>query len=300
MLYSAITAALLPMVFALSPVGQEFVGKCLYYQTTLNPLPFTDNKKNCSLLWESFRDAIAFQSPCHVDRQRFAGFCNESQHHVPSNKFVFWEHVYETVMRYTNRGKRAFSISDTLTGFLGDTKFCGSNSSSDGVEQDRSKCPGYEQTPTCPWPTEAAFWATASEYYSKSAQGEVEIMLDATSDPLFTNESYFIRFELPNLKDPRVTAARILLAHNSALPPRETCSGQSVEFLRRKLSDNGVTNVTCKINPSSLKFQLCSENPVLPFCSLDCDPNGAPLMYHQQVFIICWLLVTVTISTLLY
>ncbi|XP_062571360.1 ADP-ribosyl cyclase/cyclic ADP-ribose hydrolase-like [Saccostrea cucullata] len=169
--------------------GQEFVGKCLYYQSTLNPQSFTDHKINCSSLWESFRDAVAFQSPCHVDSRRFDKFCNESKHHVPKNKFVLWEHAYETVMRYSNRGKRDFTFADTLTGFLGDTNFCGSNSSSDGVEQDRSKCPGWDQTPECPWSTGAAFWLTASEYYSRAAHGEVEIMLNATSVPFFTNES---------------------------------------------------------------------------------------------------------------
>ena len=52
----------------------------------------------------------------------------------------------------------------TDVGFLGDTKFCGSNSSVDGMEEDRSKCPGYEQTDTCPWSAEASFWAEASQF----------------------------------------------------------------------------------------------------------------------------------------
>lgn len=29
---------------------------------------------------------------------------------------MFWEHVYDIVMRYSNRGRRTFSIADTLTG----------------------------------------------------------------------------------------------------------------------------------------------------------------------------------------
>lgn len=58
-----------------------------------------------------------------------------------------------------------FLVSRILSiGFLGDTKFCGSNSSADGVEQDRSKCPGYDQTPECPWSAEAAFWTEASDF----------------------------------------------------------------------------------------------------------------------------------------
>lgn len=58
-----------------------------------------------------------------------------------------------------------FLVSRTLSiGFLGDTKFCGSNSSADGVEQDRSKCPGYDQTSECPWSAEAAFWTEASDF----------------------------------------------------------------------------------------------------------------------------------------
>nr|XP_022338249.1 ADP-ribosyl cyclase/cyclic ADP-ribose hydrolase-like [Crassostrea virginica] len=266
--------ALSPIVFALSPYGHEFIGKCLYYQTTINPGPFVNGTKNCSSLWESFRDAVAFQSPCHVPRARFTKFVSESQHDLPQNKFIFWEDVYDTVMRYSNRGRRTFSIADTLTGFLGDTQFCGSNSSVDGMEEDRSKCPGYEQIDSCPWSAEASFWAEASEFYAKSAKGIVELMLNSSSITPVNNDSYFSRFELPYLMAPRVTGVRILFAQNSALPPRETCSGPTVEFVKRRLDQNGVRTVTCEVNPSSLKFQLCSENPSLPFCTNDCDVNG--------------------------
>ncbi|XP_048747415.2 ADP-ribosyl cyclase/cyclic ADP-ribose hydrolase-like [Ostrea edulis] len=278
----ALLVAFLPLVMTLSPAGKEFVGKCLYYQTTINPEPFKNRMKNCSELWESFREAIAFQSLCHVDRQRFVQFINDSQHDVPQSKFIFWEHVYDTVMKYSYRGKRTFSIADTLTGFLGDTKFCGSNSSADGVEQDRSKCPGYDQTPSCPSSAEAAFWSTSSEYFSRSAHGEVELMLNASSPAPITNESYFSRWELPNLRAPRVTGVRVLFAHNTALPPRETCSGPSVQLVKNVLNTNGVTKVTCEVNPSSLRFQLCSESPGLPICNT-CDTNGTSTLYRQQI-----------------
>lgn len=288
--YWILSVLFLPHVFALSLVGQEFVGKCLYYQTTVNPQPFVTQRKNCTSLWESFRDAIAFQPTCHVPRERFTQFVRDSQHAIARDKFVFWEHVYDIVMRYSNRGRRTFSIADTLTGFLGDTKFCGSNSSADGVEQDRNKCPGYDQTPECPWSAEAAFWTEASDFFSKSAYGDIELMLNALSNTPLTNDSYFSRFELPNLKGPNVTSLRVLFALNSALPPRETCSGSSVELVKRTLAKQGVTNVTCEVNPSSLKFQFCSEDPRLPFCSKDCDTSDT-WSVHCQVITLCFAIV---------
>ena len=67
----------------------------------------------------------------------------------------------------------------TVVGFLGDTQFCGSNSSVDGMEEDRSKCPGYEQTDSCPWSAEASFWAEASQFVTQLRHFFIYIFFDA-------------------------------------------------------------------------------------------------------------------------
>lgn len=49
-------------------------------------------------------------------------------------------------------------------GFFGDIKFCGSNSFVDGVEQDCSKCFGYDQMLECLWLVEVVFWMEVFDF----------------------------------------------------------------------------------------------------------------------------------------
>lgn len=60
------------------------------------------------------------------------------------------------------------------------------------MEPPGTVCPGFESTPDCPQSAQRAFWIAASRHFGGTASGEVFVMLNATADPLFADDTWVI------------------------------------------------------------------------------------------------------------
>lgn len=243
-----------------------FIGKCLLYRNDYGPRVLCDSNINCNDLWPMVKTAVESQPKCNFSMDNYEEFLIASAHYVPENKFLFWSGVYSLVMRYSDKGRKFYTISDTLTGYLFDNVvWCGNTTEADGIEKYPGTCPGFEIGPECPSSAQSVFWATASQHYARHAYGEVHVMINASRTPAFRNSSYFTQYELPNLNATKVPKATILMVHYITDPVLETCSSESIEKLKSSLNETGITPY-CIDNPRDVQLLLCVDIPTHPQC----------------------------------
>ncbi|XP_060078627.1 ADP-ribosyl cyclase/cyclic ADP-ribose hydrolase-like [Ylistrum balloti] len=240
---------------------EMFMGRCLHYQTVINSPEFCSQPKNCTLLWELFLQGFAYQPPCNTSSEGFRPFVRAAYHNTPRDKHIFWSGVYRMIDRYTYGGRKLTAIDDTLIGYLVDGfDFCGSTTSADGNEVNITSCP------RCPHSASTAFWSIASINYALDAKGAIKIMLNSSRSPAIRQSSFFFTKELPNIHQPNVTSAHVLLVHSIGYQPKENCSSPSVKNLTTILTSRGISTV-CEEQPRDVVLLQCADFP----SSTDCD-----------------------------
>ncbi|XP_071164004.1 ADP-ribosyl cyclase/cyclic ADP-ribose hydrolase-like isoform X2 [Mytilus edulis] len=191
-----------------------FIGKCLAYKSDYGTISFCKRNIDCHDLWLKFIRGVEFQSKCNFNQSSYDDFLRASEHAVPGNKFMFWSGVYSLVMRYSNKGRRYFTIADTLTGYLLDNMvWCGNATESDGIEKDLETCPGFHTSSQCSQTAATVFWSAASQNFARHAEGNIHVMINASRTPAFRPDSYFTTKELPNINATKVKKATILMVH---------------------------------------------------------------------------------------
>ncbi|PVD18559.1 hypothetical protein C0Q70_21109 [Pomacea canaliculata] len=256
-------------------------GRCLQFSTFLNPAAMCDvttRRQNCSEMADLFISAFAFQDVCNISISRYDEFLEATNHWIPADKSVFWEGVYDFVHLYTEMGKRAITLEDTLTGYMIDRlRFCADPGQPSGIGGPSTHpCPSFEETDGCPWNAEFAFWTAASQNFASKARGTVSIMLNASADVAFPPNSFFAQWELPHLKAGEVSEANILLVHTPGHAVKETCQGPSITDLKRRLATKNIS-ATCRENPRDVLWLLCWEDPSHTECReiISDDTNAA-------------------------
>lgn len=245
------------------------IGRCVQYQTLVNPAPFCTKMKNCTHLWELFLSGFAYRSPCNTSNESSQPFIDAAYHDTPRDKLIFWSGVYDFVTRYSNGGRKRTSISDTLTGYMVDgLTFCGSTTSVDGNEANLTACI------RCPQSAYSAFWSPASISYALYTKGSIEIMLNASRSPSLRSDSYFTTKELPNLNPPNVTGARVILVHYLGQQPKENCSSPSVKNLTRLLTSKNIPS-ECVEQPSDVRMLQCADFSNPAACRDIFDTSGS-------------------------
>jgi hypothetical protein len=82
-------------------------------------------------------------------------------------------------------------INKSFSGYIANgPQWCSNESDTTGMSPPGTLCPGWEATPDCPQGAQRAFWIAASINYGSRASGEIFILLNATSDPIFSNNTY--------------------------------------------------------------------------------------------------------------
>ncbi|KAK3602134.1 hypothetical protein CHS0354_003166 [Potamilus streckersoni] len=131
---------------------------------------------------------------------------------------MFWGGVYDLVHRYSNRGQSKVTLEDTMPGYVIDNlTFCGDKMTSDGVALANMTCPSSNQTANCLSTALYVFWKSASINFAKSVTGEIFVMLNASGNPIYRNNSYFREYEVPNLTKGKVTKATVYIVSESSL-----------------------------------------------------------------------------------
>ncbi|MGH0116876.1 UNVERIFIED_CONTAM: hypothetical protein FKN15_040865 [Acipenser sinensis] len=148
------------------------IGRCYNYIRVVNP---SVGEKNCSQIWEAFRDAFIFKDPCKVLPKDFEPFIRLTVHDVPLNKSLFWENSQLLVGRYADNTKRMMPLDGTLMGWLAQgLAWCGHPG---GTGMNYKSCPTTDE---CEHNPAESFWRIASEAYAKLAAGVIHVMLNGS------------------------------------------------------------------------------------------------------------------------
>ncbi|XP_039921282.1 ADP-ribosyl cyclase/cyclic ADP-ribose hydrolase 2-like isoform X2 [Hirundo rustica] len=205
------------------------IGRCYDYIRILNPAV---GEKNCSQIWEAFKNAFISKDPCNILPKDYELFINLTLHTIPPNKSIFWENNQLLVNSFADRGRRYMSVSDTLFGFVADfLNWCGQ---ADSPGLDYESCP---TTMECENNPVESFWRMASITYAQRSSGVIQVLLNGSAD-------------------------------GGAYPqPGDSCGTNSVKTLETRLKTLGY-DVTCTDNYKSVMFLLCLDNPDDSKCSL--------------------------------
>ncbi|CAF3376805.1 unnamed protein product [Rotaria sp. Silwood1] len=108
-----------------------------------------------------------------------------------------------------------------------------------------------------------AFWEIASKTFAQNVVGEIYLVLNGSQSndrPSFRNNSFFARYELPNLqrKGPyRVTKLNVLLLHSPDQKVVEKCGENSLITLETIVRSYQIEYL-CKDDPEELILIMCS------------------------------------------
>jgi hypothetical protein len=245
-------------------IKEVFEGRCWDYDVTRyqNLLPRVET--DCSDLWKEFSTAFSYRKPCDVTENRYKRFLDLAKQALPVDKVLFWSGVYNLAHQFSANGARYITLEDTMIGYLANSlHWCGQVSP---PGMNFSQCPGWTE---CPTEASESFWAGASTTFASQAEGEVTLILDGSNPdkPAYRRDSFFGKFELPNLNVDKVTSVNVVVAHALAKPKIETCGTGSLVALQQDVEARGL-DYFCEEDPEILIFLQCADEPKSSECQM--------------------------------
>ncbi|XP_065591834.1 ADP-ribosyl cyclase/cyclic ADP-ribose hydrolase 2-like isoform X1 [Cyrtonyx montezumae] len=243
------------------------IGRCYDYIRLVNP---DVGEKNCSDLWEAFRNAFINKDPCNILPQDFELFFKLSLHAIPTGKSLFWENNQLLVNSFSSRARRYMTLGDTLFGFFGDfLNWCGQENST-GL--DYESCPTAEE---CENNAVDAFWRMASMTYAQHSSGEIHVLLNGSAEGgAYPVRGFFADYEIPYLQKDKISQVVIWVVDDIEGPNIDSCGYNTVQILEDRLKALGY-DVTCTDNYKPVMFLLCLDNPDHSKCTLSSSAPGA-------------------------
>ncbi|XP_053403884.1 ADP-ribosyl cyclase/cyclic ADP-ribose hydrolase-like [Mercenaria mercenaria] len=239
-----------------------FLGRCVDFQTNLHSERLcTDGLKNCTDLWLKFSMAFRDRPPCNVTADLYTDFIKTANHAI-AGKQLFYSGAYELAQQYSSIGNRYTTVEKTLIGYLIDRLgFCGGTAGN----SPSVSCESWDPV-TCPYTASGSFWQIVSENFAGNAAGDVYALLNATRNPIFKSNSYFAKFELPNLRSGMVTNLTAILINDSPTTKRDPCNtDDSLKSLKNIVKAKNIEFV-CRENPGDLVYLFCVDNASTDLC----------------------------------
>ncbi|XP_009671569.1 ADP-ribosyl cyclase/cyclic ADP-ribose hydrolase 2 isoform X3 [Struthio camelus] len=235
------------------------IGRCYEYTRIVNP---SVGEKNCSELWEAFKNAFIKKDPCNILPTDYELFISLSLHTIPPNKSLFWENNQLLVNSFSARSRRYMSLGDTLFGFFGDwLNWCG-QANSTGLDYD--SCPTTEE---CENNAVESFWRMASITYAQHSSGVIHVLLNGSAEGgAYPVKGFFADYEIPNLQKEKISKIVIWVVDDIEGPDRDSCGIHTVKILENRLKTLGY-DVTCTDNYKPVMFLLCVDYPDHPKCA---------------------------------
>ncbi|CAF1202608.1 unnamed protein product [Rotaria sp. Silwood1] len=239
------------------------IGRCNEYQYLKRGLYLTNTTevKDCLKLYKLFESAARNKSYCNMNMSTYEDYFNyalEGIHVI--NRAIFWGGTYALTHDYSNRGLHYITLEDTLAAAMADgLSWCGKENDTEGF--DYVSCPRNCQDNI--W-ADDAFWGLASKTFAQKVTGEIYYILNGSRtdcQPSYRNNSYFAKYELPNLRTTgpnRVTKMNVLLLHSPDQKVIERCGEKSLIILE-KIVRNYSIEYECKDDPEQLILMMCSD-----------------------------------------
>ncbi|XP_021252029.1 ADP-ribosyl cyclase/cyclic ADP-ribose hydrolase 2-like isoform X1 [Numida meleagris] len=243
------------------------IGRCYDYIRVVNPAV---GEKNCSELWEAFKNAFINKDPCNILPQDFELFFKLSLHAIPAGKSLFWENNQLLVNSFSSRARRYMTLGDTLFGFFGDfLNWCGQENST-GL--DYESCPTAEE---CENNAVDAFWRMASMTYAQHSSGVIHVLLNGSAEGgAYPVKGFFADYEIPYLQRDKISQIVIWVVDDIEGPNTDSCGYNTVRILEDRLKALGY-DVTCTDNYKPVMFLLCLDNPDHSKCTLSSSAPAA-------------------------
>ncbi|EDV29268.1 uncharacterized protein TRIADDRAFT_19184 [Trichoplax adhaerens] len=220
-------------------IDQIFIGRCSDYQASHT----MEHEVDCHELWMTFSSVFANLDPCKVQTAGYDKFIEKSSVPIPQDGSVFWSGTYDFTHSYVKTVGNLYTLEDVLPGYLVNSlTWCG---------QEKSPGINYE---TCSDPQGCNknntydFWAKMSTWFAKSASGSVQVILNAGRDPAFASDSFFAKFELPNLPHDKVNKIEIIVVHGIDGKDNPKCGSGSIKELQSLIEQYNFA-WTCADNP---------------------------------------------------
>ncbi|KAK3596891.1 hypothetical protein CHS0354_031669 [Potamilus streckersoni] len=274
---------------ATAELRSRVIGRCLEFQANMMfNVSCEEKTRNCTDVWEKFSSGFAFKDPCNVKNDTFREYIMATNHYVPKDKAMFWGGVYNLAHRYSNRGQSKVTLEDTMPGYVADgLSFCGDNSTSDGIARENITCPSTFLSANCSSTVSSVFWTSASINFAKSVTGEIFVMLNASRNPIYRNNSYFRMYEVPNLTKGTVTKATVYIVGESPISKGNLCGSESILELKANLAEKDIA-FECQENPRDVMNILCGDNPRADVCSSiwkTSRSSRSKMNYHALLYI---------------
>ncbi|XP_048588917.1 ADP-ribosyl cyclase/cyclic ADP-ribose hydrolase [Nematostella vectensis] len=268
------------------------LGRCYYYKEFMLDDVYRSSV-NCSSVWLALYDAFAFKDPCSLTFQDYEPYFAAVVEGHLLDKSLFWSGTMKLVHSYASYIDLLYTtLEDTMAGWLvNGLTWCGNvtlpRNASDGID--------YVSCPTnCDY--FAAFWGLASRKFAERTRGVARVMVNGSRVdtngswvPAYRKNSFFGKYELPNLQSHFVTELRIIVMHTigTSVNHIESCGNGSVKTLVEDATRHGL-NVSCSDDPSEVKHLLCVDHPTAPEClfATKKEQQGGVWKYVGIIFII--------------
>ncbi|CAF3604017.1 unnamed protein product [Rotaria sp. Silwood1] len=248
------------------------IGRCYEYQYIKRSLHLSNRTeiKNCTKLYELFETAVRYKPYCSMNLSTYENYFQYALDGIQIfNRAMFWSGTYSIAHTYGNHGFNYITLEDTLAATtVNGLRWCGKDNDTEGF--DYISCP-YNCKDNI-W-ADDAFWGIASKNFAEKAVGEVYLVLNGsrTDGQLsFRNNSYFAKYELPNLQRTgifRVTKLNVLLLHSPDQQVVEKCGEKSLIYLETLVQSYQIEYL-CKDDPEELILMMCSDNWEARECQL--------------------------------
>ncbi|BFZ14808.1 hypothetical protein BsWGS_17847 [Bradybaena similaris] len=268
---SALVCLVVQMVASQDPhegttedIKAVFEGRCWDYDVTKYTGLLPRVKTDCDVLWQKFSGAFSYREPCEVTQTSYEQFMELAKQSLPVDKVMFWSGVFSLAHKYAENGVRYITLEDTMIGYLANSlTWCGQESPP-GINY--GKCPTWSD---CPTEASESFWAAASATFAQQAIGNVTLMVDGSdpNKPAYRRNSFFGKYELPNLDSSKVESVNVIVAHALDKPKVEVCGQGSLANLKDDVTARGLL-YTCEDDPAAVLHLLCSDDPESRECKL--------------------------------
>uniref|UniRef100_A0A8B9VI20 ADP-ribosyl cyclase/cyclic ADP-ribose hydrolase n=1 Tax=Anas zonorhyncha TaxID=75864 RepID=A0A8B9VI20_9AVES len=235
---------------------------CVDYPDDSNCI-LSSRDTDCLKIWESLKYAFIYKNPCNTTAEDYQPLMELASHPIPCNKSLFWSKTNDLAHRYTKSSHGFLTLEDTLLGYMFDgVSWCG-DPSVPGINYE--SCPKRSECESNPG---SVFWKTASKRFAEAACGVVQVMLNGSIEAgAFRSSSIFGSIEVFNLNPDKVSEIQIWLMHDIGGPQSESCSGHSIQRLKRILEERNFT-ITCEDNYRPVQLLQCVRNPDHEDCRL--------------------------------
>ncbi|XP_065832555.1 ADP-ribosyl cyclase/cyclic ADP-ribose hydrolase-like [Oscarella lobularis] len=234
-------------------IEQSFFGRCEYFKEFgyAQPMPVV-----CSTAWNPFFGAFAHKDPCNVTMANYASFFNVTGQVPPRDMTMLWSGTQDLKSIFCMDGINCYDNSQFMPSYVvGEMNWCGSTSDPSGMNF--TGCKSYDPV-TCPNHVTYSFWAAASEQLALRSTGRVRLLLNGTrtTGDAYSRNSFFAKFELPNLNPNAVTLVEAIVALTPGQTAKETCNNGSLVTLRTDVTNRGL-NYQCTMNPPLVRHASC-------------------------------------------